>query len=258
MLVQVSAKPACRHGPESVGCRPSSFSSHRSGKSPEIRVVVAHEAVRSIVFPGSAPAGYGKLPDQGKKRFMKLGQSADFRSPVIHLRINVYRIVRAPGRTHLGIPDSLKICRLGSRTGARNEQITPVVKKQFIQSHIRSLRIKGPDPLVRGKLPRIRIIKDEIRAVKIRHIFRPVSALCRLVIHASCMLHIGPAQSGLVSALCIRLPHKSAKAGADTDADHGFVRTNDGQSVFCSLYSTVCRLHRHDHHKPHSLLGILL
>ena len=72
-------------------------------------------------------------PHQRLRQFMKITRTGH---PVVHLCINIYRIIALPGRDPVAVPDSLQICRLCPRPRTGNQQIPPIVKQQLLQSRI--------------------------------------------------------------------------------------------------------------------------
>ncbi|MNP54078.1 hypothetical protein D3C76_1486070 [compost metagenome] len=90
----------------------------------------------AVIHLGRLPAVNGQAADVADERFMQLSQVAHFRRPVIHFRINVQRIIGAPGSPGLLVPDSLQVGRLGSRPRAGDKQISAVMKQQLHQPGI--------------------------------------------------------------------------------------------------------------------------
>lgn len=53
--------------------------------------------------------GHSHFPDHPDERFVKFGKIGDFGRPVVHLGIDVGRILAVPWRSHAVVPDSLKV-----------------------------------------------------------------------------------------------------------------------------------------------------
>src|SRR5690554_3989448 len=81
---------------------------------------------------------------------MALRQVAHFSRPVIHLRIDVDRVVAAPRRAELVIPYALQICRLSTGPGTGDEQITPILKQELDETGIAGTILD--DALVRRQI----------------------------------------------------------------------------------------------------------
>ena len=103
-----------------------------------------------------------KLRIEIEERGVALGQVGDLRRPVVHLRVDVDRVVRAPRRPDHVVPDALEISRDGVRLRASDEQIAPVLEEQ---AHQRGILIGGivPNTLVGGQIldaPRPQVERD--------------------------------------------------------------------------------------------------
>ncbi|MNE96393.1 hypothetical protein D3C80_1945940 [compost metagenome] len=72
-----------------------------------------------------------KRADIIDKRLMQLSQVADLCRPVIHLGVNVQRIIGAPWRSCLLVPNPLQIGWLCTRAGAGNKQVSAIVEQQL-------------------------------------------------------------------------------------------------------------------------------
>ena len=73
-------------------------------------------------------ARLGELFDHREKRLHALAEICRFGRPVVHLRVDVDRVLAAPRRGERVIPQTLQVCRLGARPRARGEQVSPVLE----------------------------------------------------------------------------------------------------------------------------------
>ena len=64
---------------------------------------------------------------------MHLSKIRHLRRPVVHFRIDIRRVVAAPWRAHVRIPDSLEICRYTWRSRAADEQVATELEIQTLQ-----------------------------------------------------------------------------------------------------------------------------
>ena len=67
---------------------------------------------------------------------MTFGQVGAFRRPVVHLCIDVDRVVAAPRRADHVVPNALEVGRLGAWPRTGNEQITAILKEQGEQVRV--------------------------------------------------------------------------------------------------------------------------
>jgi hypothetical protein len=79
--------------------------------------MTATPASAIIECPGGDLPCLRKITYMLKQWLMQLGKICNFNGPVIHLGIDICSIVTAPGRTEVGIPYTLKVCRNSSGTG---------------------------------------------------------------------------------------------------------------------------------------------
>lgn len=111
------------------------IASGRSGLCPDVRVMVGQpSAIDAIVNFGRLCAIDSQAADeigQWQEAFRKIGY---FRRPVIHLSINVGRIIRSPRRLNVPVPDALQIGGQPARAGRGNQQVTTVLIVEFRQS----------------------------------------------------------------------------------------------------------------------------
>ena len=120
----------------------------RRGLRPDIRIVMGRPSFgNAIIDLHRLATGTGQPIDKIKKRAMGFRKIGHFRRPVIHFRIDVQRIVTAPGRLHQLVPDPLQIEGLRTRPGAGDHQVSPVLKVKCLQAMIIS------DAVLTGEAP---------------------------------------------------------------------------------------------------------
>ena len=71
---------------------------------------------------------------------MALRQIRHLRRPVIHLHVDVHMIIRIPRGIVAVIPQPLQIRRQPARTRTRNQQVTPILKQQRLQTRVHRAR----------------------------------------------------------------------------------------------------------------------
>ena len=123
------AKPCISHRP----C-PTIRTVHRTRHTPQIRIMMQHPATTTIHSTGSFTPILAQFTYHLDEWFMKFGQVGDFRRPVIHLSLNVGRIIRSPRRLNVPVPDALQIGGQPARAGRGNQQVTTVLIVEFRQS----------------------------------------------------------------------------------------------------------------------------
>ena len=97
------ASPAFRES----AARSASRAIDGRGCAPHVCVVMHHPAAGSIHRPGGFRAGLGQILHHRHERFDALRQVARLRRPIIHLRVDVDRVLTAPWRVHAVIPNPL-------------------------------------------------------------------------------------------------------------------------------------------------------
>ena len=80
---------------------------------------------------------------------------ADLRRPVVHLGVDVDRVVRAPRRPHVLVPDALQVGGLRAGPARRDQQVAAVLEEQLDETGIRSAA-RGDPPIGRQILGRRR------------------------------------------------------------------------------------------------------
>ncbi len=151
MVVGMGAEPARGKRPEGIDRSALSPVAHGIGKAPDVAVMVGHEPSRAVVGPGRPGPADPEVVQKLHQRLMHLRQICSLRRPVVHLRIDVDRIVGAPRRAQVLVPDALQVRRKGSRSGACYQQIAAILEQQRISGGIHVLIPVGK-PLRRRKL----------------------------------------------------------------------------------------------------------
>ncbi len=147
MFPQVLAEPRAAGGPEAPG------TVDRGGSPPEIGVVVGDPAAGPPLHLGGAGAGFGEILDHGHERLDALAQIGGFGRPVVHLGVDVDRVLAAPGRVQAVVPKALERGRLSALARGTDEQVAAVLEIQSGQPGIVAGG-KAFDPLVGGKFGR--------------------------------------------------------------------------------------------------------
>ena len=118
----------------------------RRRAAPDIKIMMQYPTARAIVLFGYILPRNGKLFQSIKQRHMTLGQAGQFCRPVVHLRIDIDRVLAVPRRALLIVPQPLQVRGLGARSAAGNHEITSILKEQCCK--LRVIRPKGLEPLV--------------------------------------------------------------------------------------------------------------
>ena len=81
----------------------------RIGHAPDVGIVMTSPTPAIIEGPRSDGSCVSEIAYKRKQWLMQFGKVADFHWPVIHFRIDIDRIIAAPRRPHLFVPDSLQV-----------------------------------------------------------------------------------------------------------------------------------------------------
>ncbi len=90
---------------------------------PYISCIVGGYALQTVNLPGGSPGVRSHRVNKigkGKRQFTQIGY---FGRPVIHLDVDVYMIIGAPGWIETVGPYTLKVCREASRAGTAYKQV---------------------------------------------------------------------------------------------------------------------------------------
>ena len=130
---------------------------NRRRAAPEVRVVMGDPATGPVVDFGRLPSRRLQLADHAQQGLVAFAEVADFRHPVVHLDVDVDRVLASPGRIDLVVPDALQI--QGLRTGARagDHQIAAVLEDLFGQKWIGVALGNSLEPLIGRQVPMLRL-----------------------------------------------------------------------------------------------------
>ena len=109
---------------------------HRTCYAPDIGVMMCHPATAAIHFPSRLCSRYTQILNQRIQRLRSVAEIRYLGRPVVHLRIDVDGIFTVPRRIFTVVPNALQVCRLSTRLGRGNEQITTVIIHQCHHRHI--------------------------------------------------------------------------------------------------------------------------
>jgi hypothetical protein len=87
--------------------------------------VVRHPAARPVEPPGHRRAGLGQPLDQAQQRLVARTEAGRPHAPVVHLGVDVQRVVRGPRRAQLPVPDPLQVRRRPAARPRRAGQQVP-------------------------------------------------------------------------------------------------------------------------------------
>ena len=132
MPPDVGAEPRCTHRPEGRG----NVAVLRVGVTPQIGVMVGDEAAAVIQLPRSALAVGHHAGQQVKQRFLALRQTTDVGGPVVHLGVDVDRILGVPRRKERIVPDALQVGGQAARAAGRKQQPPSVLEVQRVQPRV--------------------------------------------------------------------------------------------------------------------------
>ena len=79
-----------------------------------------------------------------EQRLVQLGEVGRLGRPVVHLGVDVDRVVRAPRRPQLVVPDALQVRRLRARAAAGDQQVAAVLEQQLDELRIRGAELHDP------------------------------------------------------------------------------------------------------------------
>ena len=111
---------------------------------------MVHPAARAVVFPRDGRALVGQLPDHPEQRLGTLGEVGHLGRPVVHLRVDVGRVLRIPHGIHVLVPDPLQVGRLRARTRRGDQHIAPELEQQRREGRVVGA-VEFLQPFVGGK-----------------------------------------------------------------------------------------------------------
>ena len=103
----------------------------RRGIAPYIGIVVAYRSAAAVHLPSRHPAVLPHTLDMVEKRRMAVGKVLHFRAPVVHFRIDIYRVLSAPRRPHILVPYALQIQRQSILAAARYHKVARKIEVHF-------------------------------------------------------------------------------------------------------------------------------
>ena len=121
----------------------------RRRRPPQIGVVMRDPAAGAVHLPGRSRPGDRQILDQRRHRIHRLLEVRGERRPVVHLGVDVDRVLAAPRRREAVVPDPLQVGRLRAGTRAGDEQVAGVVEVERRQGRIAARGERG-DTLVDG------------------------------------------------------------------------------------------------------------
>ena len=124
-LPEVQGEPRSAHRPDA-----DVSIVDRRGVAPGVDVVVEHEAAGAVHLLRRPAAAVERHPDQVEQRPGGFGQVADFRRPVVHLDVDVGRVLAVPGRCEALVPDALEVGRHRAGAAAAHQQVAAELEVQ--------------------------------------------------------------------------------------------------------------------------------
>ena len=209
VLPKVGAKPSAADRK-----RPPTRPVHRRRDAPKVGVLVEHPPACAVVLLRHLRALIRNVADQLEQRFGQIAEVGRLRRPVVHLRVDVGRVLRVPHGVHVVVPNPLQVRRLRAGTRRRNQNVAPEVVNQRRQARV-GPRLNRLLPLVRWEVAIFRMRQLQRSATEqppvVRHGGLP-QAVVRLSGHVP--------QSLFNSLMCV---------GADVMVVHEVGRRNEHQ-----------------------------
>ena len=143
VLPQMLREPCGARWPES---RTRQITGRR--EAPDIRNVMRDEAPGAVVYPRRDSSRLAQRVEEFEERQMGLREIRHLRRPVVHLKVDVQVVVAVPWRVHAVVPEALQVGREPARTAARDQQVTPELKVQRLQSRIDGPLLHAVEPFV--------------------------------------------------------------------------------------------------------------
>ena len=102
----------------------------RGGAAPEVGVVVQDPAARAVMLLRGRPARSRRHPRSGRRAARALGEVRDLGRPVVHLGVDVDRVLAVPGGLELLVPDPLQVGRLAPGAAAGDQQVAAELEEE--------------------------------------------------------------------------------------------------------------------------------
>ncbi len=109
---------------------------YRVAHRPDVGVVVGGPASGPVEVARRHRARLRDVPEEPEQRLVALGQIRRLRRPVVHLGVDVDRVVAAPRRPHVRVPDALQVERGRTRPGAADEQVAPELEVERLEAGV--------------------------------------------------------------------------------------------------------------------------
>lgn len=106
MLPDVSAQPGSGQIP--ICCANGSVL--RGRVCPDVGVVMAGPATASVHLLGGLRAPFGETLEEIEEHLVAFGKIGHFGRPVVHLEVDVRRVLGSPDGLRIAVPDALEIC----------------------------------------------------------------------------------------------------------------------------------------------------
>ena len=193
-----------------------------------------------------------KLAVHPHKRLDQLMQPARSRHPVVHLGVDVDRIIAVPRRQLFAVPESLQVCRLTAGAGTGNQQISSKIKHQRFQCSIVRIFFVLQNPF-----PQIQLLPAAFRKFQ----FNPVKKLlilCNMFLLQYFKRALAPVQIcfqqrcricsfGLRMAVCPRIAaaHCQKNLQLQHILTNKSIRLRLGRSACCAYASPAFITHSH-------------
>ena len=95
----------------------------RASPAPEVRVVMGNEAARTVVHPRGLRPASRSSSSRSNSGSWHSREVADLGGPVVHLGVDVDRVLAAPGGVQVVVPEALEVRRLAARPRAGDQQV---------------------------------------------------------------------------------------------------------------------------------------
>ena len=110
----------------------------RRRAAPEVKIVVQHPPPCAIVLARRFRTRHRDFPQGREERFMCLGEAGRFGRPVVHLGVDVDRVLAVPRRLVQVVPQALQVGRLATAATGSDQQVAAILEQQCHQLGIRA------------------------------------------------------------------------------------------------------------------------
>ena len=108
----------------------------RRGAEPEVGVVMKHPPAAAVHLFRGARAADAQIVDHVPERGATLGDVGDLAGPVVHLEVDVGRVLAFPRRVEQLVPHALEIGGLRAGTTRGDEHVPAVLEEECCESRI--------------------------------------------------------------------------------------------------------------------------